>query len=160
MEPADIPLFINVLKIAINRKNRYFVALFELGLCMSDLFTVNVEVDFCASHIIVGHPGKCANLHGHNWKVQACVQARTVNDIGISIDFKDLKSELNAIIDPLDHRHLNDLEPFQNLNPTAENISRYVYQELKPQLPEHVTLTSIILWETDRSNVTYSVDAE
>ncbi len=92
----------------------------------TDCFDLKIEMDFCASHIIHGHPGKCARLHGHNWKVEAEVSTKVLNSIGIGIDFQDIKSALKPIIEYLDHYHLNDLPEFQNQNPTAENVSKFI----------------------------------
>ena len=121
---------------------------------MTEQFDIQVEVDFAASHIIHGHPGKCANLHGHNWKVEVCVLTDCVNDIGIGIDFCDVKKPLKEIIEELDHQHLNDLPYFKDINPTAENLSRHIYSKLAEALPE-VDVQYVTLWETDRSRVTY-----
>ncbi len=122
---------------------------------MNDLFELTIEMDFCASHILHGHPGKCARLHGHNWTVEATVTGKTLDSIGIAIDFQDVKTALKPIIEYLDHYHLNDLPEFQNQNPSAENVSRFIYQALKQKLPSEIHLDSITLWETDRCRVTY-----
>ena len=122
---------------------------------MADQYFISVELDFAASHIIHGHPGKCANLHGHNWKVEVTAVATEVNDIGIGIDFCDLKGALKQIIERLDHQHLNDVKPFDQMNPTAENLAKYIYQEMLVLLPSNVSLEHTTLWETDRSRVRY-----
>jgi len=120
-----------------------------------NLFNLTIEMDFCASHIIHGHLGKCARLHGHNWTVEAHVSTEVLDKIGIGIDFQDIKSALRPIIERLDHYHLNDLAEFQDQNPTAENVSFFIYWELRKNLPPDINLDSITLWETDRSRVSY-----
>lgn len=117
---------------------------------------LEVTTDFAASHIIEGHQGKCARLHGHNWKVAIQVQCEKLNDIGIGLDFTDLKGAMNAVVmDRLDHRHLNDIPPFDKLNPTAEIVSKYIFEEVAKLLPENAKLTEVSLWETDRCRTIY-----
>lgn len=128
---------------------------------MSGVFDISVMTDFAASHIIHGHPGRCARLHGHNWKVEACVRisSDSLNEIGIGIDFKDFKIILREVVDILEHRHLNDIKPFDKINPTAENVSKWIYKELSKLLLEKNIKASVqflALWENDRSCVKYS----
>lgn len=120
-----------------------------------DCFDLAIKIDFSASHILHGHLGKCGRLHGHNWTVEAHVRTHTLNSIGIGIDFQDIKSALKPIIEYLDHYHLNDLPEFKNNNPTAENVSKFIYWALRKNLPAEIELTSVTLWETDRSSVCY-----
>ncbi len=120
-----------------------------------DSFSLSTEMDFSASHILHGHTGKCGRLHGHNWKVEVKARTETLNSIGIGIDFQDLKSALRPIIDYLDHYHLNDLPEFQTHNPTAENVSKFIYWALRKNLPPEIKLDAVTLWETDRSSVCY-----
>lgn len=122
---------------------------------MKDFYNIIVEKDFAASHIIHGHPGKCANLHGHNWRVEVGVMAHDLNEIGIGIDFCDVKKHLNPIIEELDHCHLNDLPYFKEANPTAENLCKHVYTTLQSKLGAAIKVDFVTLWETDRSRVTY-----
>lgn len=121
------------------------------------LYTLTVVTDFSASHIIPGHPGKCARLHGHNWKVEISVQSRALNSLGMAVDFADVKKIANSVIDELDHRHLNEIPPFDTLSPTAENVSAWLHQQLATLInTPQVTVSAVTLWETDRSRVQYS----
>lgn len=121
------------------------------------MYTLTVVTDFSASHIIPGHPGKCARLHGHNWKVEISVQATVLDSLGMAVDFADVKSQAKTIIDEVDHRHLNDIPPFDTISPTAENVSAWLYKRLGKVInTEHVTVSAVTLWETDRSRVQYS----
>jgi 6-pyruvoyltetrahydropterin/6-carboxytetrahydropterin synthase len=96
-------------------------------------------------------------MHGHNWLVEAEVQGDNTNEIGMVIDFKDIKNNLKEIISNLDHQFLNDLEPFINENPTAENISKYIYKELSNNInTDNIKVSKIKLWETSNSAVTYT----
>jgi 6-pyruvoyltetrahydropterin/6-carboxytetrahydropterin synthase len=117
---------------------------------------LTVTVDFSASHIIPGHPGKCKRLHGHNWKAEIHVTARELNAIGIAIDFQDIKRAAAQPIETLDHHHLNDLPAFKDKSPTAENVAAWLYHEIARTInTDGVSLYSVKLWETDRSCVEY-----
>jgi 6-pyruvoyltetrahydropterin/6-carboxytetrahydropterin synthase len=118
-------------------------------------YQIEVKVDFSAAHIVRGHQGKCARLHGHNWKVHVEVECRSLNEIGMGIDFSDLKKIVHEVIDPLDHQFLNEIPPFDLINPTAEEVSRFIYESVAKKLPSHVAMSEVGLFETDNSKVTY-----
>ena len=121
------------------------------------MFKLIVKKEFSSAHILHGHPGNCKRMHGHNWLVEAEVQGDNTNEIGMVIDFKDIKNNLREIISNLDHQFLNDLEPFINENPTAENISKYIYKELSNNInTDNIKVSKIKLWETNNSAVTYT----
>tara|TARA_B100001564_G_scaffold340749_1_gene334706 strand:+ start:74 stop:442 length:369 start_codon:yes stop_codon:yes gene_type:complete len=121
------------------------------------MFKLVVKKEFSSAHILNGHPGNCKRMHGHNWLVEAEVQGDNTNEIGMVIDFKDIKNYLKDIISRLDHQFLNDLEPFSNQNPTAENISKYIYKELSNNInTDNIKVSKIKLWETNNSAVTYT----
>ncbi len=121
------------------------------------MFKLVVKKEFSSAHILVGHPGACKRMHGHNWIVEAKVEGEQINKIGMVIDFKDIKNELENIISKLDHQYLNDLKPFIENNPTAENISKYIYKELSKNInTDNIKVSEIKLWETNSSAVIYS----
>ena len=121
------------------------------------MFKLIVKKEFSSAHILHGHPGNCKRMHGHNWLVEAEIQGDNTNEIGMVIDFKDIKNNLKEIISMLDHQFLNDLEPFINENPTAENISKYIYKELSNNInTDNIKVSKIKLWETNNSAVTYT----
>ncbi len=93
-----------------------------------------VHTHFSSAHSLRGYQGNCEELHGHNWKVGVQIAAETLDNLGMVIDFKVLKQKLHQIIQRLDHKHLNDLPPFDALNPSSENIAFYIFQELKKSL--------------------------
>ncbi len=96
-------------------------------------------------------------MHGHNWKVEVEVVATALDDIGMGIDFKQIKQAAREIAEKLDHRYLNEIEPFDTINPTAENIAAYFYRGLSEQLNnEQVRVDAVTLWETERACVRYS----
>lgn len=122
-------------------------------------YTLKIVTDFASAHTLRDYPGACSRLHGHNWKVEAEVVATKLNDIGMVIDFKEIKSAAREIAAELDHYYLNDLEPFQEINPTAENIARYFYQQLAQKInSEIIKVSRLTLWETERACVSYSED--
>ena len=120
-------------------------------------FRIKVLSEFSSAHALRGYVGDCARVHGHNWKVEAELDCNKLNDIGIAVDFKNLKSMLKEIITPYDHQLLNELEPFDKINPTAENVAALFYNKLKQLLASNndVTLKAITIWETDRSSIRY-----
>ena len=121
------------------------------------MFKLIVKKEFSSAHILNGHPGDCKRMHGHNWTVEAKVEGNKINTIGMVIDFKDVKKSLSEIISKLDHRFLNDIEPFKEDNPTAENISKYIYKELSKNInTDNIKVSEIKLWETNNSAVVYS----
>lgn len=136
---------------------------------MSAKYTLKVVADFAAAHTLREYPGACSRMHGHNWKVEAEVVASELNQIGMAIDFKEIKQEVRAIAKQLDHHYLNDLDAFKDVNPTAENIARYFYVELSRRLNSvngeiknnrhpQIKVSSLTLWETERACVRYSED--
>ena len=121
------------------------------------IYTLKVLADFASAHTLRDYPGACSRMHGHNWKIEAEVQATQLNEIGMAIDFKEIKREVRAIADELDHRYLIELAPFQDINPTAENIARYFFQRLAQRLNnERVHVSALTIWETDRACVRYA----
>jgi 6-pyruvoyltetrahydropterin/6-carboxytetrahydropterin synthase len=121
------------------------------------MYEISVEKHFDAAHFLRGYNGKCENLHGHRYTVVVRVCALKLNDIGLAYDFTDLKAHLNKILERYDHTCLNDVKPFDKINPSAENIATTIYNELKKKLAADpaVTLTSVAAWETPEQGVEY-----
>ena len=118
---------------------------------------MKIITDFSAAHLLRGYPGVCSRLHGHNWKVEVQVKARELDSIGMGLDFSDIKKATKELIGKLDHRNLNDLPPFDTINPTAENVSAYLYKELSKTInTTQIKVDAITLWETERACVTYT----
>ena len=96
-------------------------------------------------------------MHGHNWKVEVEVCGNKLDNIGMVIDFKEIRNTTKSVVDQLDHRFLNDLDPFKKINPTAENIAQYIYKELSEIMNDkQIEVKSIKLWETEKSAVTFT----
>jgi len=123
------------------------------------MYEVIVESRFSAAHSLREYDGNCERLHGHNWRVEATVAGRELDDLGMLIDFRQLKKHVAEVLDELDHRHLNDLPAFSAVNPTTENVARYIFDCLSKRLPESVRVRSVVAWETPGSGARYTADA-
>ena len=124
---------------------------------MAATYTLRVLTDFASAHTLRGYPGQCANLHGHNWKVEAEIEAEQLDDLGMAVDFKVVKNVAREVAGRLDHQYLNDVEPFDRINPTAENIARWFFREMAGQLDRPgLRMSALTLWETERACVRYS----
>jgi 6-pyruvoyltetrahydropterin/6-carboxytetrahydropterin synthase len=124
---------------------------------MAAKYTLKVLTDFASAHTLKNYPGACSRMHGHNWKVELEIEASQLNEIGIAIDFKDMKKAANSVCDRLDHQYLNDIPPFNKINPTAENIAAYLYAEIGALInTDSVKVCAVTLWETDRACVRYT----
>ena len=123
------------------------------------MFEVTVEDSFAAGHYLRNYKGKCENPHGHNYKVRVTLQGRELDAAGLLLDFKDLKMVMKPTIDRLDHQMMNDLEPFTKLNPSAENLAKYFYDETNTRLKQatsgRVSVKVVTIWETDTTTATY-----
>ncbi len=126
---------------------------------MAALYTLKIVTDFASAHTLRDYPGACSRMHGHNWKVEVEVKAEQLDNVGMGVDFKEIKRATREVTNRLDHRYLNELEPFNTLNPTAENIAAYVFKEVGKQLNnDAVRVNAITLWETERACVRYTED--
>ena len=125
------------------------------------MYTLKVEGAFEAAHHINDYPGKCARLHGHNWVVEAVVKGRELDELGMLVDFKDIKQTLKDTLERFDHRYLNELAPFKDgVNPTAENLARIIFEELAGNeiFKRDSVLAAITVFESPKSSVTYMKD--
>lgn len=128
---------------------------------MTVSYQLKVVTEFASAHTLKGYPGACSRMHGHNWKVELEAIATSLDEVGMGVDFKKMKNAANEVGDEMDHRYLNDLEPFTNINPTAENIAAYMYREISNRLnSETIKVSAVTLWETDRACVRYSEENE
>lgn len=126
---------------------------------MPATYTLKILTHFASAHTLRDYPGACSRMHGHNWKVEAEVVATQLNDIGMAIDFKEIKTAAREIAKRLDHYYLNDIPPFDEINPTAENIAAWFFDELAKSInSDTVAVSALTLWETERACVTYRRD--
>lgn len=127
---------------------------------MPGVYTLKVLTDFAAAHSLRGYPGDCARLHGHNWKVEVEVRAAQLDELGMVLDFKVIKAATRRACDALDHRFLNEIAPFDRVNPTAENIAAHLHQTLAKELnTDRAHVLAVTVWETDRACARYSEEA-
>ena len=120
------------------------------------MFELLVKLDFDAAHRLVEYKGKCENLHGHNWKVDITVAAENVDKEGMVKDFKTIKEMSNVVINQLDHKYLNEIEFFKKVNPTSENIAKYIFDNLIDAFKkESIMLKKVSVWETDTACASY-----
>lgn len=128
-------------------------------LATASMFEVTVEETFAAGHFLRNYKGKCENPHGHNYKVLVTLQGRELDKAGLLLDFKDLKSVMKSVVERLDHQMINDIKPFDEVNPSAENLARYFYQETNAKLKSvtdgRVSVKTVTMFETDTTNATY-----
>ena len=116
------------------------------------MYSIKVEGSFSAAHNLRGYKGKCEALHGHNWKIEVVVCGDTLDKIGMVMDFTCIKAALNKVLGVLDHQYLNKLSYFKKVNPTSENIARYIYDSIKSHI---AGLKAITVWENQTSSATY-----
>jgi 6-pyruvoyltetrahydropterin/6-carboxytetrahydropterin synthase len=120
------------------------------------MYSIKVEAGFSSAHSLRGYKGKCESLHGHNWKVELVVQGRELDKTGMLIDFHELKSALNKILEKLDHKHLNAIPVFKKVNPTSENLARFIFEQLKKSIRgRQCALRQVTVWESGNSSATY-----
>jgi 6-pyruvoyltetrahydropterin/6-carboxytetrahydropterin synthase len=121
------------------------------------MFEVTIEQTFAAGHALRNYHGKCENVHGHNYRCQVTLEGAELDHTGLLMDFVALKKTLQSVIDRLDHQWLNDFPPFDVLNPSAENIAKYIYDEVNKGIggQADIRLGAVKLWETDTSSATY-----
>ena len=123
---------------------------------MASVFEVCVKTHFAASHTLDGYPGDCARLHGHNWHIELFVHCTDLDDVGMGIDFRVLKDNIDEVLEEIDHSHLNDLPIFVQENPTSETLARYLYRVLSERLnDERISVARIKVSETQDTAVLY-----
>lgn len=120
------------------------------------MYEIDIQREFSAAHMLKGYNGNCSTLHGHNWTVQATVKSPVLDEIGIAVDFRALKKELDNIIEELDHTNLNEIPQFSQHNPTSEQLAKYIFDSLSEKLnSDNVTVAKIRVCESPGSGATY-----
>jgi 6-pyruvoyltetrahydropterin/6-carboxytetrahydropterin synthase len=125
------------------------------------MYQLTKSVTFDAAHQLRDYPGKCANLHGHTYKLEVCIAGEKVSELGMLYDFFDMKKLMQGVVEKLDHHFINEIPPFDEINPTAENLAYYIYQTLKHQLAQqdpNLRLKHVQIWETPSCSAIYSED--
>ena len=121
------------------------------------MFEIAVEQGFASAHALRNYKGRCENIHGHNWKVQVVIEGEKLDDTGLLVDFLDVKHLMSEIIDGIDHQFLNEIPPFDVINPSAENIAEFFCQKMTAGLASSVPvrIREVRVWETDIQSATY-----
>lgn len=119
------------------------------------MYELTVKAHFDAAHSLLGYPGECRELHGHTWDVEVTVRGTHLDEVGIVYDFKQLKSDLASVLSPLDHAYLNDVPPFDEINPTAENLARVIFEALSTSVGKGVEVAEVSVWESPIARITY-----
>lgn len=124
------------------------------------MFEVMIERNFSSAHQLRGYRGKCENLHGHNYRVEIYARGRELNHIGLLVDFVELKEAADEVVNFLDHRNINELEPFvEELNPSAENLARFILERVARRVgDDRVQIYKVRCFETPTSVATYTID--
>ncbi|HEX8920289.1 MAG TPA: 6-carboxytetrahydropterin synthase QueD [Pyrinomonadaceae bacterium] len=127
---------------------------------MAGQFEVMIERNFSSAHQLRGYKGKCENLHGHNYKIEIYARGRELDNIGLLVDFGELKAAADEVVQYLDHRNINELPPFDlELNPSAENLARYILERVSARVgDERVQIYKVRCFETPTSVATYQTD--
>lgn len=120
------------------------------------MYEVTIETGFSGAHVLRGYTGKCGRLHGHNWKVVVTLATDRLDDVGMGVDFAKLKEETRAILAQVDHTCLNEVFPFTELNPTAENIAKWLWEMLAKRIEgSAVAVSRVTVWESDSACASY-----
>ncbi|WP_418792143.1 6-carboxytetrahydropterin synthase QueD [Phosphitispora sp. TUW77] len=123
------------------------------------MYEISAVSHFDAAHFLRGYAGKCANIHGHRWKVAIKLTGSELDDMGILVDFMDVKQVLKEVTEIFDHKLINDIPPFDQLNPTAENIAKMIFDEMKTRLYDRmqcqVNIAKVTVWESENTSAAY-----
>lgn len=120
------------------------------------MYELVVESKFSAAHQLRGYEGKCEKLHGHNWRVTAAVTSDRLNEQGLAVDFHDLKKALREVLDQLEHAFLNEIFPFTEINPSSENLAKWIYDSMSKKINDEVIeVASVTVWESDTASASY-----
>jgi len=123
---------------------------------MPGIYEIYVKDHFAAAHALRGYKGNCSNMHGHNWDVEAYIQCTKLNKLGIGVDYRDVKEIVKDVLNKLDHTNLNNVAEFESINPTSENISKFLYNELSRRLnTEFTKVTKVMVFESPGCGSSY-----
>jgi len=121
------------------------------------MYTISVRTSFSAAHHLRGYEGACERAHGHNWLVEVFVEGEELNETGMVLDFRKLRASLSSVIEKLDHSDLNDLEIFKTVNPTSENIAKYIFDSMTKEINDpKLYVSKVTVGETDSTTASYS----
>jgi len=120
------------------------------------MYELLIETKFSAAHQLRGYEGRCERLHGHNWRVNVSVEAAELNTIGLAMDFKDLKDAANGFLAQVEHSFVNEVFPFTEINPSSENIAKWIFDGLTKKINDgNLRISAVTVWESDTASATY-----
>ncbi|MFW6456894.1 MAG: 6-carboxytetrahydropterin synthase QueD [Planctomycetota bacterium] len=122
------------------------------------MYELSMETHFSAAHRLREYDGECESLHGHNYNLEVVLEGDELNQTGMLIDFKEAKSIVGTVVNHLDHKYINEIEPFDRINPTTEHIARYICESMEGRLPEHVGVKQVTCWESEKCAARYIPD--
>ena len=121
------------------------------------MYQITIETHFSSAHRLIDYNGECERLHGHNWNVKIIVASEVLDHLGMVMDFRDLKANTKLLIDKFDHQYLNEIPPFTEINPTTENIAKYLYDELSKTInTELIKVSMVEIWESPTCSASYT----
>lgn len=121
------------------------------------MYEISIKTTFSAAHQLIGYNGACEHLHGHNWDAEVFVRGENLDDTGMGIDYKVLEKHTDDILKGLDHRNINKVQPFDKINPTSENIARWLFKELSVRVNSgQFKVFRINIKETENFSASYS----
>ncbi len=122
----------------------------------SGTWALTVKSSFSAAHRLREYEGNCERLHGHNWKVEVTVESHTLDPQGMALDFRVMKGALGEVLAALDHRYLNDIPPFDGVNPSSENLARHIFGEMERRIPAPARVARVAVWESEDARAEFS----
>jgi len=122
---------------------------------MTGTYALTVGTSIAAAHRLREYDGNCERLHGHNWRIDVTVESKTLDDRGIALDFREIKLLLSEILSRYDHMYMNDVSPFDTLNPSSENFARHIFEEMEKRVPPPVKVSKVAVWESEGARAEY-----
>jgi 6-pyruvoyltetrahydropterin/6-carboxytetrahydropterin synthase len=122
---------------------------------MNGTYALTVRAWFAAAHRLREYEGNCERLHGHNWRVEVTVESRELDARGIALDFRAIKSYLSDLLSRYDHKYLNEVAPFDGMNPSSENLARHLFEEMERRVPSPARVARVTVWESEDARAEY-----
>jgi 6-pyruvoyltetrahydropterin/6-carboxytetrahydropterin synthase len=120
------------------------------------MYELKITANFAAAHQLRGFKGGCENLHGHNWDVEVYITGKDLDKDGLLIDFREIKNRTAILMERLDHKFLNEVRPFVEINPSSENIAHYLFDSLSSEMNnESIKVSKVTVWESDNACASY-----